>query len=89
MDDLRVKLSVLWVFATLNYLYADVFHLFYVVGAQGSASARVFCCSWLLLVAYGLCGEHGVRRHSRSALSWNSGTEECWLKSGDSESPFI
>ena len=41
MEDIRVRLSVLWVFATLNYLYADVLHLFYLVGsnqgAQGSA----------------------------------------------------
>ncbi len=41
MDDLRVRLSVLWVFATLNYLYADVFHLFSVVGAQGSAPQTI------------------------------------------------
>jgi hypothetical protein len=37
MEDLRVRLSVLWVFATLNYIYADVFHLFTLVGAPGSA----------------------------------------------------
>jgi hypothetical protein len=49
--------------------------------------ACAFWCSWLLHVVYGLCGEHGVRKHSRFALSWNSGgTEECCLKSGDSRS---
>ena len=40
MEDIRVRLSVLWVFATLNYLYADVIHLFNLVdsnqGAHGS-----------------------------------------------------
>jgi hypothetical protein len=25
MEDIRVRLSVLWLFATLNYIYADVF----------------------------------------------------------------
>ena len=25
MADIRVRLSVLWLFATLNYIYADVF----------------------------------------------------------------
>ena len=25
MEDIRVRLSVLWLFAMLNYIYADVF----------------------------------------------------------------
>jgi hypothetical protein len=37
MEDVRVRLSVLWVFATLNYLYADVIHLFYFVGSNQGA----------------------------------------------------
>jgi len=32
--DAKMKLSVLWTFATLNYVYADVFTLFFVPGAQ-------------------------------------------------------
>lgn len=32
--DAKMKLSVLWIFATLNYIYADVFTLFFVPGAQ-------------------------------------------------------
>ena len=34
MEDIRVRLSVLWVFVTLNYLYADVIHLFNLVGSN-------------------------------------------------------
>ena len=30
----RVMLSTLWIFATLNYIYADVFSLYFVPGAQ-------------------------------------------------------
>ena len=29
MNDRKVILSTLWVFATLNYIYADVFTLFF------------------------------------------------------------
>lgn len=37
MEDIRVRLSVLWVFVTLNYLYADVIHLFNLVGSNNGA----------------------------------------------------
>jgi hypothetical protein len=37
MEDIRVKLSVLWVFVTLNYLYADVIHLFNLVESNQAA----------------------------------------------------
>jgi len=29
MDEMKVKFSTLWIFATLNYLYADVFTSFF------------------------------------------------------------
>ena len=32
--DRKMRLSTLWIFATLNYIYADVFSLFFVPGAQ-------------------------------------------------------
>jgi hypothetical protein len=32
MQDIRVRLSVLWLFATLNYIYADVFFCIDVLG---------------------------------------------------------
>ncbi len=35
--DIKTKLSTLWIFATLNYLYADVFTLFFVPGVQEEA----------------------------------------------------
>ena len=38
MEDIRVRLSVLWVFVTLNYLYADVIHLFNLVGSDQGAN---------------------------------------------------
>jgi len=34
MNDRKVILSTLWVFATLNYIYADVFTLFFNPGAH-------------------------------------------------------
>jgi len=33
MEDMRVRLSVLWLFATLNYIYADVFFCVDVLGS--------------------------------------------------------
>jgi threonine/homoserine/homoserine lactone efflux protein len=37
MTDRRILLSTLWIFATLNYLYADVFSSFFDVDAQEEA----------------------------------------------------
>lgn len=34
MKDRKMVLSALWIFATLNYIYADVFTLFFAPGAQ-------------------------------------------------------
>lgn len=33
MEDIRARLSVLWLFATLNYMYADVFFCIDVLGS--------------------------------------------------------
>jgi hypothetical protein len=37
--DVQMRLSALWIFATLNYIYADVFTLFFVPGAQKETAA--------------------------------------------------
>ena len=37
MHDIRERLSLLWIFALLNYLYADVVALFAIVGSQDPA----------------------------------------------------
>jgi MFS family permease len=43
MEDIRVKLSVLWLFATLNYIYADVIFCLNVLGSnKGGPSAPHF-----------------------------------------------
>jgi hypothetical protein len=34
MEDIRVRLSVLWLFATLNYIYADVFFCVDILGSK-------------------------------------------------------
>jgi hypothetical protein len=34
MEDIRVRLSALWLFATLNYIYADVFFCVDVLGSK-------------------------------------------------------
>ena len=41
MEDIRVRLSVLWLFATLNYIYADVFFCVDVLGS-GKGGPSVF-----------------------------------------------
>lgn len=49
MEDIRVRLSVLWLFATLNYIYADVFFCIDVLGSKkGSISIIHFSpAGWL------------------------------------------
>src|SRR5262245_7717937 len=43
MEDIRVRLSVLWLFATLNYIYADVFFCIDVLGSgKGGAAVLHF-----------------------------------------------
>jgi len=43
MEDMRVRLSVLWLFATLNYIYADVFFCVDVLGSnKGSIGVMHF-----------------------------------------------
>jgi hypothetical protein len=39
MPDIRERLSLLWLFALLNYLYADVIALFAIVGSPNLADA--------------------------------------------------
>jgi len=47
--DRKVMLSTLWIFATLNYIYADVFSLFFLPGAQQEAMASVGRNQWAIL----------------------------------------
>ena len=49
MEDIRVRLSVLWLFATLNYIYADVFFCIDVLGSgKGGPSVLHFSpAAWL------------------------------------------
>lgn len=37
--DAKILLSTLWIFAVLNYIYADVFGLFFTPGAQEETTA--------------------------------------------------
>ena len=49
MEDIRVRLSVLWLFATLNYIYADVFFCIDVLGSGkgGPAVLHFSTGAWL------------------------------------------
>jgi len=49
MEDIRVRLSVLWLFATLNYIYADVFFCIDVLGSskEGHGVIHVSPAGWL------------------------------------------
>ena len=55
MKDRQALLSTLWIFAVLNYLYADVFTMFFVSGAQQEAQAftqgsQVFVLAFAVLM---------------------------------------
>ena len=51
MHDTKERLSQLWLFALLNYLYADVLALFFIVGSQDPAPHLP---RWVLLGSAGL-----------------------------------
>ena len=48
MADRKVRLSTLWIFATLNYLYADVLALFDITKGSGVASTPQFTQALLI-----------------------------------------
>ncbi len=50
MHDIKERLSLLWLFALLNYLYADCTALFAIVGSPNLSEAPHFS-SWVLLVS--------------------------------------
>ena len=58
MHDTKERLSQLWLFALLNYLYADVLALFDIVGSQDPAPHLP---QWVLLGFSGLDGN--THRH--------------------------
>lgn len=49
MLDVKERLSLFWLFALLNYLYADVVALFAVVGARNPAKEAPHLSQWALL----------------------------------------
>jgi len=49
MHDLKERLSLFWIFALLNYLYADVVALFAVVGARNIAEEAPHLSQWALI----------------------------------------
>ena len=50
MHDIRERLSLFWLFALLNYLYADCTALFAIVGSPNLSEAPHFP-AWILLVS--------------------------------------
>jgi hypothetical protein len=49
MHDTKERLSLLWIFALLNYLYADVVALFAIVGSRNPAEEAPHLTQWALL----------------------------------------
>jgi hypothetical protein len=49
MHDIKERLSLFWIFALLNYLYADVVALFAVVGARNIAEEAPHLSQWALI----------------------------------------
>ena len=48
MHDTKERLSLFWIFALLNYLYADVLALWDIVGSQNLADAP-HLSTWVLM----------------------------------------
>ena len=57
MKDKKVILSSLWIFATLNYLYADVFTLYLIAGGKTDGNATRGCVG--IRNINGNCACHG------------------------------
>ena len=51
MHDIRERLSVFWIFALFNYLYADAIALFAIVGARNPAAEAPHLSQWALFGA--------------------------------------
>jgi hypothetical protein len=49
MHDTKERLSLLWIFALLNYLYADVIALFSIIGSRNPAEEAPHLTQWALL----------------------------------------
>jgi hypothetical protein len=49
MQDMKERLSLFWIFALLNYLYADVLALFAIVGSRNPAAEAPHLSQWALL----------------------------------------
>src|SRR5215467_8664135 len=49
MHDTKERLSLLWIFALLNYLYADVLALFAIVGSRNPAKETPHLPQWALM----------------------------------------
>ncbi len=49
MHDTKERLSLLWIFALLNYLYADVLALFAIVGSRNPAAETPHLPQWALM----------------------------------------
>ena len=49
MHDTKQRLSLLWIFALFNYLYADVVALFALVGSRNPSDAAPQLTPWALL----------------------------------------
>jgi hypothetical protein len=50
MKDQKVMLSTLWIFAVLNYIYADVFTLFFNPGAQSGTMTQGVVLVWAIFM---------------------------------------
>jgi Family of unknown function (DUF6326) len=51
MHDTKERLSLLWIFALLNYLYADVLALFAIVGSRDPANETPHLPQWALMAS--------------------------------------
>ena len=95
MKDRKVILSTLWIFATLNYIYADVFTLFFNPAAQQMAMAQaavlVFAILMETAIAMGLLSrvlKYGANRWANIAAGVFHTAFVSWSLFGATQPPF-
>jgi hypothetical protein len=97
MKDRKVVLSTLWIFATLNYIYADVFGLFFTPTAQKEtlampqAAGLVFAVMMETSIAMVLASrylKYGVNRWVNVIFALFHTALVAWSLTGAAQPPF-
>jgi hypothetical protein len=95
MKDKKVILSTLWIFAVLNYIYADVFNLFFNPQAQSGTMAQGAILAFAILMEIAIAMvllsrvlKHGVNRWANIVAGIIHTALVSWSLSGETPLPF-